>query len=155
VALSLAAVLGGTPLWSAANGSEVDRRPAWKADPGRLRTARGVVAAGHGGGVVLMPPSFMRNVPLFTSGTNTVKPNDHYLRMLPVDRTFIDDRLLLSRVATPQGPMPDRDRVKEALRRARVTIACVRPSNTQGREVLQAAGYRGPTRIGQLICLFP
>jgi hypothetical protein len=155
VALSLTAVLGGTPLWSAANGSEVADRPAWKADPGRLRTARGVVAADHGGGVVLMPPSFMRDVPLFTSGTNTVKPNDHYLRMLPVDRTFVEDRLLLSGVATPRGPMPDAGRVKEALRRAHVTIACVRPSNTQGREVLRRAGYRGPTRIGQLICLFP
>lgn len=153
-ALSLTAVLGGTPVWSAANGSDVVSRPAWKADPGRLRTARGVVAADRGG-VVLMPPSFERNVSLFTSRTNTVKPNDHYLRILPADRTFIEDRLLLSRVATPQDPMPDGDRVREALRRVRVTTACVRPSNARGREVLQEAGYRDPRRIGQLVCLFP
>jgi hypothetical protein len=58
-------------------------------------------------------------------------------------------------VATPQDPMPDGDRVREALRRVRVTTACVRPSNARGREVLQEAGYRDPRRIGQLVCLFP
>ncbi|MCW2902011.1 MAG: hypothetical protein JWO67_4276 [Streptosporangiaceae bacterium] len=155
LAICAVAVLGGTAVWSAANGSQVGHRPRWKADPGRLSTARKVVAANRGGGLVLMPPSFMRNVPLFTSRSNTVNPNDHYLRMLPVARVFVDDRLVLSRLATPSGSMPAVPRVREALRRAGVTIACVRPSNAHGVDLLRRAGYREPAQVGQLICLFP
>jgi hypothetical protein len=155
LAVCTTAVVAGTPVWAAANGSEVTGRPRWKADPGRLYTARLVIAANRGGGVVLMPPSFMRNVPLLTSRTNSVKPNDHYLRMLPASQAFIDDRLLLSGLATPRGPLPAVAQVRTALERAGVTIACVRPPNREGLKVLRAAGYRAPTRIGQLVCVFP
>lgn len=156
VALSAAIVVTGLPLWSAQNGTTLSSRPAWKADPGHLGTARAVLRANTGGGTVLAPFRIMRYVPLLTTTQHAAVPNLHYLRNLPADDTFIADRKLLSTLASRSaGPHPAAESVRAALGRVGVTYACVWASNTDGLRLLQAAGFGNEQRIDGLKCVSP
>ncbi|MBG6089261.1 DUF6077 domain-containing protein [Actinomadura viridis] len=171
VAAALCAVLvaGGTPVWSAENGSTVADRPSWKYSQRELATARAVLReagrrapgnsaenGGKNGALVLMPQAYMRAVPLLTTRDHAVNPNSHYLRLLPASRTFIDDRLLLTALVTPSGaPDPDAARVRDALGRTGVTAACARRSDRRELRLLESAGYRDRLRVGPLTCVFP
>ncbi|RAY11130.1 hypothetical protein DPM19_32000 [Actinomadura craniellae] len=148
--------LVGTPVWAEENGSTVAARPAWKADPGRLRAARTVVAASGERGVVLMPLVYMRYVPVITTRVNAVSPNNHYLRLMPAPPEFTEDRLLLTQmVRSKYAPMPTPQRAADALRRIGVTVACARADNLPALELLRSAGYGNMMHVSRLRCLFP
>ncbi|MBC6456873.1 DUF6077 domain-containing protein [Actinomadura sp. HBU206391] len=156
VLLCAAFVICGTPLWTAGGRSVVAELPSWKASRSSLITARAVVAAtGGASGAVLMPDRYMRNVPLITSRVQAVNANPHYLMNLPVGRSFIADRRLLTAVvgrSTRPAPVTD---VRAALDRVGVVIACAQAHNDIGLRVLQDAGYVRPVHIHGLVCLFP
>ncbi|GAA4225751.1 hypothetical protein GCM10022254_08350 [Actinomadura meridiana] len=155
VALVVALVAGGTPVWSESNGSLVASRPSWKVPPDTVGTARNVVALAGPGGLVLMPTGVMRVVPLMTVRTQAVNANGHYLKLLPVPSRFIRDRQVLSdAVRRPSGHKPDAPEVAAALTRTKVDVACANPRDTRGLALLKAAGYRGERRVGNLRCLF-
>lgn len=154
--LGVALIAGGTPVWAESNGSVVASRPAWKAAPGAVGAARNVVGLAGEGGLVLMPPRFMRAVPLLTVRTHAVNPNDHYLKMLPVPRRFIDDRrVLTAAVHRRHGPKPAAAEVRAALLRAGVDVACASRRDRRGLALLREAGYGAERRVGPLVCLLP
>ncbi len=155
-ALAAALIIGGMPVWSASSGSFVADRPSWKLPADQVGTAREVVRAARPGGVVLMPTSFMRAVPMLTADVHAVNPNPHYLAMLPAPSRFIEDRLLLSTaVRSPYSPKPEPRRLREALRRVGVEVACTWPRDRRTQNLLARAGYRDHRRIGKLVCSFP
>jgi hypothetical protein len=106
--------------------------------------------------MVLAPFRVMRHVPLLTTTQHAVDPNLHYLKNLPADRTFINDRVLLGTVATNSvGPFPAVENLKAALDRVGVTYACVYRSNREGARLLRQAGFGHDRRIDKLRCLSP
>jgi hypothetical protein len=154
LALGIVLVLAGSPVWSAEIGTTLAARPSWKADPDFLDMSRRVVRADAGGGTILAPPRIMRNIPLITSRVHAVNPNRHYLENLPVSRTFIADRMMLSAMVTgSKGPFPAIEDVKKALGRVDVTYACVWGSNKPGMQLLKLAGYSHKKRIDKLRCV--
>ena len=161
LALCAAMVAGGAPLWSKENGTLVAHRPSWKVPAESVGTARAVLRAEAarptpGPALVLMPQQYMRVLPLLTTTDHAVDPNSHYLRLLPAPRSFVKDRLMLSRlVSSPRAADPPADEVGRALRRTGVTIACVGRSDRGGLRLLEAAGYGDRTRVGGLTCVFP
>lgn len=156
VVLAAALIVGGTPVWSASNGSVVASRPAWKVSAEAVGTARDVVALAGPGGLVLMPPGVMRVVPLLTVRTHAVNANGHYLRMLPMPEQFIHDRTVLTAaVRRPYGPKPAGPEVTAALRRTGVDVACASRRDEKGLALLKGAGYGGAKRVGKLRCFFP
>ncbi|WP_344279706.1 DUF6077 domain-containing protein [Actinomadura napierensis] len=155
-ALAITLVAGGTPVWSASNGSVVASRPSWKLPPAQVGTARAVVALARTGGVVVMPRAYMRAVPLLTARVHAADPNSHYLRNLPVPARFVEDRrVLTAAVRRPGGRKPALPELRGALRRAGVAVACARPRDRHGLALLEQAGFGGRRRVGDLICLFP
>jgi hypothetical protein len=160
-ALCAVMVVAGVPLWSERNGTTIAHRPSWKAYQHNLATARAVIRAGRardpGRSVLaLMPQPYMRFAPLLSTTHHAVNPNSHYLRLLPMRRPLIDDRMLLTTlVSSPGKPDPSPAEVRRALERTGVTIACTRRSDTAGRRLLERSGFGGPARAGRLTCLFP
>ncbi|MDL4817130.1 DUF6077 domain-containing protein [Actinomadura opuntiae] len=155
-ALAVTLVAGGTPVWSASNGSVVASRPSWKLPPAQVGTARAVVRLAPPGGVVVMPQGYMRAVPLLTARVHAANPNSHYLRNLPVPARFVDDRrVLTAAVRRPGGRKPALADLQGALRRAGVAVACARPHDRYGLVLLEQAGFGGRRKVGGLICVFP
>ncbi|MGI5330096.1 DUF6077 domain-containing protein [Actinomadura nitritigenes] len=148
-------IVGGTPLWSAENGSVVASRPSWKLPAEQVGTARAVVDLARTGGVVVMPQGYMRAVPLLTARVHAANPNTHYLRNLPVPARFVDDRrVLTAAVRRPGGWKPALADLEGALHRAGVVVACAHPRDLRGLALLEQAGLSGRRRVGQLVCLF-
>ncbi|WP_262403275.1 hypothetical protein, partial [Actinomadura sp. CNU-125] len=155
-ALGAAIVVGGIPVWAESNGSVVADRPAWKAHPAQVGTARAIVAEAGPGGIVVMPGRYMRIVPLLTAETHAVNPNSHYLSLLPAPERAVEDReLLAATVRSARSEKPGRAEVAGALRRLDVRVACAYPWDERGMELLVGAGYGGGRRIGDLACVFP
>jgi hypothetical protein len=118
-------------------------------------TARAVAALARTGGVVVMPPVYMRAVPLLTARVHAANPNTHYLRNLPVPARFVDDRrVLTAAVRRPGGWKPALADLKGALRRADVAVACAHPRDLRGLALLEEAGMSGRRKVGRLVCLF-
>ncbi|MWA05294.1 hypothetical protein F8568_043645 [Actinomadura sp. LD22] len=154
-ALAVTMVVGGTPLWSAENGSFVASRPSWKLPPGQVGTARRVVDLARTGGVVVMPQGYMRAVPLLTARVHAANPNGHYLRNLPVPARFATDRqVLTAAVRRPGGRKPALVELRGAIRRAGVAVACAHPRDLRGLALLEKAGLSARRRVGRLVCLF-
>lgn len=154
-ALAVTMIVGGTPLWSAENGSILASRPSWKLPAEQVGTARAVVGLARTGGVVVMPQGYMRAVPLLTARVHAADPNTHYLRNLPVPARFVDDRrVLTAAVRRPGGWKPALAALEGALRRTDVVVACAHPRDLRGLALLEQAGLSGRRRVGQLVCLF-
>ncbi|QKG18550.1 DUF6077 domain-containing protein [Actinomadura verrucosospora] len=154
-ALAVAMIVGGTPVWSAKDGSIVASRPSWKLPAAQVGTAHAVVELARTGGVVVMPPGYMRAVPLLTARVHAADPNTHYLRNLPVPARFVDDRrVLTAAVRRPGGWKPPLGDVRDAVRRAGVVVACTRPRDLRGLALLEQAGLSGRRRVGHLVCVF-
>ncbi|GGV28216.1 hypothetical protein GCM10010182_58970 [Actinomadura cremea] len=154
--LVVAVVAGGNPVWAESNGSVVADRPAWKADPAHVGTARAVVAEAGPGGIVVMPGRYMRIVPLLTTERHAVDPNSHYLSLLPAPERAVEDReLLAGTVRSARGEKPGPAEVEGALRRLDVRVACGYPWDERGLALLRGAGYGGERRLGDLLCVFP
>ncbi|MBD2892640.1 hypothetical protein amrb99_15500 [Actinomadura sp. RB99] len=154
-ALAVTMIVGGTPLWSAENGSLVASRPSWKLPAEQVGTARAVVDLARTGGVVVMPQGYMRAVPLLTARVHAADPNTHYLGNLPVPARFVDDRrVLTAAVRRPGGWKPALADIEGALHRVGVVVACAHPRDLRGLSLLEQAGLSGRRRVGQLVCLF-
>jgi hypothetical protein len=154
LAVSVAVIVGGQPLWSQQDGTTLAARPAWKANAEYLRAARTVVKADTGGGTILAPYKVMRYVPLLTTTEHAAVPNLHYLQNLPAAPTFIHDRELLGDMASRNvGPYPSVRNVDTALDQVGVTYACVWSTDKQGLRLLKAAGFGHQRRIDRLRCL--
>jgi hypothetical protein len=118
-------------------------------------TARAVVALARTGGVVVMPPPYMRAVPLLTARVHAANPNSHYLRNLPVPARFVTDRrVLTAAVRRPGGWKPALADLQGAVRRAGVVVACAHPRDLRGLALLEQAGLSGRRWVGHLVCLF-
>jgi hypothetical protein len=73
--------------------------------------------------------------------------------LLPVSAQFINDRLLLTRLAGQTSPMPSESAVRAALVRVPVGYACVWSHNTAGLQLLRQAGFAQVQHFGTLQCL--
>jgi hypothetical protein len=162
VALVLLAglVLGGRPVWShTGHGGPVTvtARPEWKLDLPSLNDVRLLDERGLLDGVVLLPPTRMKVLSMYTTEAFAVVPRDWFVRNIhepPADR---DARRLLFNVAGARPPFPPPSQVGAALRRLDVTLACTGRSPYLSDVVrrLEAAGYGDRTTVGSLTCVTP
>ncbi|WP_433323698.1 DUF6077 domain-containing protein [Spirillospora sp. CA-294931] len=155
--LATVLIVGGAPVWTKTNGSTLADRPSWKTSSVvGLSASRALLRRTGGRGVLLMPQSYMRTVPLLTAKAHAVNPSTHYLKLIPGPASFIDDRILLTElVDAPKGRKPDAARVRDALRRVGVTAACTRRGDKEALATLEEAGYGGRVRVKTLNCVFP
>ena len=155
VAVCAIVLAAGMPVWSPQNvvHAILARHPSWKYDPFSLALAHKVVRADHRAGDLLSTDRIMGAIPLVTSQVRAVNPRTYYLLLLPANRQFVADRLLLGRLAGQQAPMPTESAVRAALARVPVGYACVWSHNTAGLRLLEQAGFAPAKHFGTLRCL--
>ena len=95
----------------------------------------------------------MGAVPLLTSQVQAVDARTYYLKLLPAGAQFINDRLLLTRLAGQTSPMPSEAAVRAALARVPVGYACLWSHNTVGLRLLRQAGFNPVRHFDALQCL--
>jgi len=144
----------GIPVWSHQNvDASVAQHPSWKYDALSLSLARKALRADHRAGYLLSTVRVMGAVPLLTSRVLAVDARSFYLGLLPVSAQFINDRLLLTRLAGEQAPLPSESAVRAALSRVPVGYACVWSHNTAGMRLLEQAGFAPASHFGKFQCL--
>jgi hypothetical protein len=155
VAVCATMLVAGLPVWSPQNvvHAFIARHPSWKYDPLSLSLARKALRADHHSGDLLSTARVMSAIPLVTSEIQAVNARSHYLALLPASSQFIADRLLLTRLAGEQAPMPSEAAVRGALARVQVGYACVWRGNTVGLQLLEQAGFAPATHFGTFQCL--
>jgi Family of unknown function (DUF6077) len=148
-------LVAGLPVWSPHNvvHAVIARHPSWKYDPLSLSLARKALHADHQPGDLLSTARVMSAIPLVTSQIHAVNARGYYLGLLPVSSQFKADRLLLTRLAGQQAPMPAEAAVRAALSRVRVGFACVWHHNTAGLQLLEQAGFVPAAHFGTFQCL--
>jgi len=144
----------GIPIWSYQNvHATIAQHPSWKYDPLSLWLASKALRADHQAGYLLSTGRVMGAIPLLTSRILAVDARTYYLVHLPASAQFIDDRLLLTRVAGEQAPMPSESAVRAVLARVPVGYACVWSHNTAGLRLLEQAGFAPARHFGKFQCL--
>jgi Family of unknown function (DUF6077) len=144
----------GIPVWSYQNvHATIADHPSWKYDPLSLSLARKVLRADHQPGYLLSTGRVMGAIPLLTSTIVAVNARTYYLEHLPVSAQFIDDRLLLTRVAGQQAPLPTESAFRAVLGRVPVGYACVWSHNIAGLRLLEQAGFVPAAHFGTFQCL--
>ena len=103
VAVCVAVLAAGLPVWSPQNvvHAILARQPSWKYNPLSLSLTSRVLRADHQPGDLLSTAKLMGAVPLLTSEVQAVDARTYYLELMPVSAQFINDRLLLTRLAGP------------------------------------------------------
>lgn len=154
VAVCAVVLAAGVPVWSHQNvGATVRQHPSWKYDPLSLSLAGKALRADHHAGYLLSTVQVMAALPLLTSRVLAVDARSYYLELLPVSSQFINDRLLLTRLAGEQAPLPSESAVQAALTRVPVGYACVWSHNTAGMRLLEQAGFAPANHFGKFQCL--
>ncbi len=160
VVLVAGLVVGGRPVWSSTGHGgpvTVTARPEWKLDLPSLRDVRLLEERGLLRGTVLLPPTRMKVLSMYTTEAFAVVPRDWFVQNIEEPLADRRARRLLYDVAGARPPFPPPGQVGAALRRLDVTLACTGRSPYLADVVrrLEAAGYAGPTTVGSLTCLTP
>jgi hypothetical protein len=162
VALVLLAglVVGGRPVWSSTGHGgpvTVTPRPTWKLDLPSLDDVHRLDERGLLHGVVLLPPTRMKVLTMYTTKAFPVVPRDWFVRNIHEPAAERRARRLLFNLAGARPPFPAPSEVRAALRRLDVTLACTgrSPYLTDVVRRLEAAGYGDRTTVGSLTCVTP
>ena len=155
VAVCVAVLAAGMPVWSPQNviHAILARHPSWKYDPVSLSLAHKALRADHHAGYLLSTERVMGAIPLLTSEVRAVNARTVYLELMPAGHQFVADRLLLSRLAGEQAPMPTESAVRAALARVPVGYACIWSHNIAGLQLLEQAGFTPAKHFGTFQCL--
>jgi len=157
VAVALVAVLGA-PLWTTTdhNGPvTMSSSPSWKVDQRALADVEHVMAS-HPHGVVVLPPTQMRVLAMYTTQAYAVVPRTWYAKILDEPKDTRQARFLLSRLASAHAKrLPGPVAVAHALEVLHVSLACTARTTTRRQAVaaITGAGFGDPRRYGHLTCV--
>lgn len=143
----------GTFLWTAP-GASLTERPTWKVNQEALSDVRAVQDLDTRGGLLLMPPAQMEILSISTVGPFAVVPRVYYMPALEVPSQERADRMALFTLVTA----PDRvgvRKVRGALERLDISVACVSKDSGPGRSLLRRAAQAKLKSVGHLRCVEP
>lgn len=139
----------GTMLWKAP-GASLTSRPTWKVSQAALADVRAVQARDLPGGVWLLPPEQMQILSITTVGPYAVVPRAYYLSGVDAESGHRADRIVLFNLAA--GNKAKSSRVRDAIERLDVSVACVPASAKRSSRTLKRALDTELERIGDLKC---
>ena len=128
LAVVVALVAGGTPIWSSAAGVRLERPPHWQRSASTVTTADLLTAALEPGDVVLAPPELGISLDVMTTRIKTVAPRKYFMDYLSAIPGFhyTARGILMDFVDPPPGRRSDLARVTRALDTVDVTAVCLR-----------------------------
>jgi hypothetical protein len=152
VAVSLAVLWSGVPVWSASNRlASLTATPRWKIFPADLAQARSITAVTPPGTIVLAPVGTSVALAVLTTRVHPIDPRQNYVAGR-TDSFHAAERLLLTGFAesgTVSGAPQD---LVAALRTLNVGLACIPRADGSGMALLQSAGYGPAPSAGVLAC---
>ncbi len=150
-------VVGGAPIWAETRhgyGVKLTSAPVWKVDETSLADVEKAVADDLEG-TVLMPPRRMKVLTMYTTDAFPVVPRQWFLQNIEepkADRKA--RRLLYALVDSAHQEVAGPDKVRAALERLEVDVACTGRSR-RTKEVMDRfaqAGYTETVRYGTMRC---
>jgi hypothetical protein len=135
-AVVVALVAQGTPLWSSKTGVTLAFN-TWKVDQTALSDVRALSRVRTPVGLWLLPPRQMAVLAMTTTRRSAVVPRAFYLTNLRTTKVALADRYVLYGLVT--GDHEALPTVRVALRRLRVSLACVPAEDASARRLLGIA----------------
>ena len=140
LALMLAIVLFGLPIWSGQPGVSLDTSLGWKRPIESIETAERVLDIARPGDVILAPGDTSLTIALLTTRVKTVAPRDYFMYYLRNDPDFhYDERMTLFEFANA-GAVYTYE-VASALSLLDVKYVCLPTSWEERTTFLRAEGY--------------
>lgn len=141
VAVTLA--LTGIPIWSAANGVELDTTPRWKRGPITSQTAQVTIDLAEPGDLILAHQQLAVTITVLTTRVKTVAPRDYFMDYLRDEPSFYyDERQTLLRFVNEPYDYESRPEAARALELLDVDHVCVKKRSYGQMGLLRAEGYR-------------
>jgi hypothetical protein len=145
----LVPIVWGTWLWER-TGASFTSRPTWKVDQTALADVRAARQLEVAEGLWLLPRTQMEILAISAVGPFSVVPRGYYLQTLQVPAEELDDRLVLYRLVLGRGVSPAR--VRLALDRLDVSLACVPVTNKRAQGILSQAVDEDLESVSQMRC---
>jgi hypothetical protein len=154
LAATIAAVLAafGTPAWDSSVGGTLTDRPSWKVREDQLADVRQLLAEDPGPGPVLLPDLHMRVLAVTTTWTFAAVPRTFYVALLQEDLPTHSAREILRRFVDVDRPDPPVGRLRSALVRLGVTVACAPVTDPSDVASLARTGFVGRRTVGSMVC---
>lgn len=153
LALVLAIVLFGLPIWSERNNVSLETPPHWQRGPESIVSAQQAIDAARPGDVILAPEELAITIDVLTTRVKTVAPRDYFMDYLrEVPRFHYAERLTLVNFANRPIGRADEPKVARALTFLDVDQVCL-PNQSHARiSFLLARQYRPITRSASDTC---
>jgi hypothetical protein len=155
LAMVLALVLGGQPIWSSGAGVDLVNPPHWQRPAPTVVVAEEVTAALEPGDVVLAAPYLGITVAVMTTRVKTVAPRRYYmdpLRAIP-EFHYAERDILMDFVDPPPEGRPDPDAVERALDIVDVTMVCLPSSERIRLGFLSGLGFTPALATRGWVCV--
>ena len=145
----------GLPIWShTGHGGpvSVSDRPQWKLDVGALQDVRLLARRGPEGDV-LLPPTRMKVLTMYTTDFFPLVPRDWFIRQIHEPKKDRKARKLLYDVAAAEAPLRRR-RGRRRAGRLDVSLACTGRSPRRAKvvDLYASAGYTKVEQVGTMAC---
>ncbi|MBA2444491.1 MAG: hypothetical protein H0V49_04075 [Nocardioidaceae bacterium] len=154
LALVLALVLFGLPIWSERNNVSLKQPPHWQRGPESIVSAQQAIDAASPGDVILAPEELAITIDVLTTRVKTVAPRDYFMDYLRDEPGFhYAERLTLIEFTDRRIAGADEAEVARALTLLDVDLVCL-PNQARGRiSFLLAQEYRPATTSASDTCL--
>lgn len=159
VAVCVAVVLAGTPIWDRPGDSIVVGHPVYKRPLAQAGDARDILRMTHPGDVILAPAEISDTIGILSGDVTTVFPAGLYVYGLhDVAEGHAPSRRVLGKMMYGLTPVQARDHAPDfhkALLKVDPDLVCTRHVNARVRAVLTYFGYRKVGDTEHFICLRP
>lgn len=156
IAVTVAAavlIVSGVPIWTRANGVDLDATPQWKLSPPAVETAQQILATAEPGALVLAPPRLSVTLSILTTKVKTVAPRAYFMDYLRDDPTFhYPARMTLSRFVGAEPIYGERSEVVDALALLHVDQVCMTADARWQASVVRDAGFESTLRSAAYRC---
>ena len=142
----------GTAAWDPSVGGGLADRPTWKVREQQLADVRRLLAEDPGPGPVLLPDLHARVLAMTTTRTFTAVPRTFYVALLQEDLPTHSAREILRRFVDVDRPDPPVGRLRAALVRLGVTVACAPLADPGDVTLLSKVGFVGRRTVGTMVC---
>ncbi len=154
VALLVALVLFGQPIWTERNGVLLAAPPHWQRGPDSVASAQRAIAAARPGDVVLAPDDLAVTIDVLTTRVKTVAPRAYFMDYLRDDPRFhFAERLTLVNFANRDVRRGYESRVARALTLLDVDEVCLPVNSVNRIRFVRSLGYRPVTSSAWDRCL--
>jgi len=155
LALVVALIVGGQPIWSRAAGVGLVNPPHWQRSVASVTLAEDVTAALEPGDILLAPPYLGITVAVMTTRVKTVAPRKYYMDPLSAIPEFhyTERGILMDFVNPPPGHRFDPEEVERAFEVVDVSMVCLPYAQRIRLDFLSEIGFTPDLRTNGYACV--